>query len=167
MLKAHLLAQLDREIPRSRKVLEQLPDGSGDWKPHEKSMALEYLAHLVAIMPSWIAMQIAQSEFDVAPKEGSSFAYEKKSSAAEYVGVLDAAAANARKALSETSDSHLATLWQLKAGGHVVQQDTRANMIQDTLSHWSHHRGQLTVYLRLRNRKVPSTFGPSADERSF
>ena len=130
-------------------------------------MALEYLAHLVAIMPTWIAMQVAQPEFDVAPKEGSSFSFDKKSNAADYVRTLDTAVADARKALAGASEDHLAGLWQLKARGHVVQEDTRANMIQDTLSHWSHHRGQLTVYLRLLNRKVPSTFGPSADERTF
>ena len=61
MLKAHLLAQLDRESSRSRKVLLQMPDGKGDWKPHEKSMAFEYLAHLVATIPSWIAMQVDEA----------------------------------------------------------------------------------------------------------
>ena len=167
MTKAHLLAQLDREVPRARKVLEQMPDGKADWKPHDKSMAFEYLAHLVAIMPSWIAMQVTLPEFDVAPKEGSALKYEKKATAAEYVRALDTAAADARKALSETTDQHLATNWKLKARGAVVLEDTRANMIQDTFTHWSHHRGQMTVYLRLLGAKVPAIFGPSADEQSF
>jgi uncharacterized damage-inducible protein DinB len=65
------------------------------------------------------------------------------------------------------NEEQLSKTWQLKAGGVVVQQDSRANMIQDTISHWSHHRGQLTVYLRLLGQKVPSTFGPSADEKTF
>ena len=167
MLKAHLLAQLDREIPRSRKVLQHMPDGKGDWKPHEKSMAFDYLAHLVAVIPSWIALQVTKPDLDLAPKEGSSLKYEKKTTSADYVRALDQAAADARKALSDCTEEHLATPWQLKVAGRVVQHDTRANMIQDTLSHWSHHRGQITVYLRLLGATVPSTFGPSADEKSF
>jgi uncharacterized damage-inducible protein DinB len=167
VLKAHLLAQLDREVPRSRKVLQQMPDGKGDWKPHGKSMAFEYLAHLVAIMPSWVTLQVNLPELDIAPKDGSSLKYEKKTSSADYVRALDQAAAEARTALTDCSEEHLALQWQLKAAGHVVQQDTRANMIQDTLNHWSHHRGQMTVYLRLLGATVPSTYGPSADEKSF
>jgi uncharacterized damage-inducible protein DinB len=167
MIRAHLLAQLDREAPRSRKVLAELPDVNGDWKPHDKSMALEYLANLVAVMPTWVAMQVKRDELDIAPKDGPTIQYAKKQTSAEYVAALDAAVAEARNALLSASDEQLAQTWQLKARGQVVQADTRANMIQDTISHWSHHRGQLTVYLRLLNRKVPSTFGPSADERVF
>lgn len=167
MLTSHLLQQLDREVPRARRVLEQLPDGKGDWKPHQKSMSLEYLAHLVAIMPTWIAMQVTRTELDLAPKDGSSLTYEKKTTRAEFARALDEAAAQARAALAGASDDDLRRTWQLKVGGRVVQEDTRANMIQDTFAHWSHHRGQLTVYLRLLERKVPGIFGPSADEKSF
>lgn len=167
MLLAHLLAQLEREAPRSRRVLEQLPEGQPEWKPHAKSMPLEYLAHLVAVMPTWIAMQVNRDDLDINPADGSSIKYEKKASAADYVKALDAAVAEARAALAGTAEEHLAKNWQLKARGQVVQEGTRANMIQDTLSHWSHHRGQLTVYLRLLDRKVPSTFGPSADDKTF
>ena len=168
MLVAHLLQQLDREVPRARRVLEQLPDGKGDWKPHQKSMNLEYLAHLVAVMPTWIALQVTRNELDLAPKDGSSsIKYEKKATSAEFVRALDDAAAQARKALEGAGEDALHKIWQLKVSGQVVQEGTRANMIQDTLSHWSHHRGQLTVYLRLLERKVPGIFGPSADEKTF
>ena len=168
MLATHLLQQLERELPRARRVLEQLPDGKGDWKPHQKSMNLEYLAHLVSVMPTWIALQVSRSELDLAPKDGtSSLKYEKKTTSAEYVRALDDAAKQARTALQGVRDDELGKNWQLKVSGQVVQEDTRANMIQDTVSHWSHHRGQLTVYLRLLDRKVPGIFGPSADEKSF
>lgn len=168
MLGTHLLQQLDRELPRARRVLEQLPDGKGEWKPHQKSMNLEYLAHLVSVMPTWIALQVSRTDLDLAPKDGtSSLKYEKKSTSAEFLRALDDAAAEARQALQGVSDDDLAKNWQLKVSGRVVQEDTRANMIQDTLSHWSHHRGQMTVYLRLLDRKVPGIFGPSADEKSF
>lgn len=168
MLASHLLQQLDRELPRARRVLEQLPDGKGEWKPHQKSMNLEYLAHLVSVIPMWVALEVSKSELDLAPKDGSSaLKYEKKSTSAEYLRALEDAGGQARQALQGVSDEDLRKKWQLKVSGQVVQEDTRANMIQDTLSHWSHHRGQLTVYLRLLDRKVPGIFGPSADEKSF
>ena len=120
----------------------------------------------VALVCGRLALYL-RPDLDLAPKEGSSLKFEKKTTSAEYVRALDQAAADARKALSDCTDEHLVTQWQLKVAGNVVQQDTRANMIQDTFGHWSHHRGQMTVYLRLLGAKVPSTFGPSADEKTF
>ena len=75
--------------------------------------------------------------------------------------------AEARAALEQTTDEHLMTKWQLKARGQVVQEAARYLMIQDTFNHWSHHRGQLTVYLRLLGAKVPAVYGPSADDKNF
>ena len=80
---------------------------------------------------------------------------------------LDKTAAEARVALEKTTDEHLNTPWQLKARGNVVQEGPRYAMIQDTINHWAHHRGQMTVYLRLMGAKVPAIYGPSADDRSF
>ncbi len=94
-------------------------------------------------------------------------AADPKTTRADYLKALDEAAASATKALEETSDEHLATNWQLKARGAVVQQGPRHQMIQETFNHWAHHRGQMTVYLRLMGAKVPALFGPSADEKSF
>ena len=166
-IKEFLLAELEREVPRSRKALEQMPEGKGEWKPHEKSMKFEYLAELVAIIPSWIAMQITRPDLDIAPADGSSFPRTKKTTRADYLAALDEAASSARKALQETTDEHLATNWQLKARGQVVQEGSRHAMIQDTFNHWSHHRGQMTVYLRLMDATVPAVYGPSADDKSF
>lgn len=163
----HLLSQLDRETERSRAVLKQVPEGQYDWKPHEKSMKFGYLAQLVATMPSWIAMQVTQGELDVAPKDGGGFKQEPKKTSAELVQALDESVKAAREALSQTNDAHLETNWQLKAGGAVVQEASRCLMIQDTFNHWAHHRGQMTVYLRLLGATVPATYGPSADERAF
>ena len=73
----------------------------------------------------------------------------------------------ARAALEKTTDDHLKTPWKLLARGKVVMEAPRYEMIQDTLSHWSHHRGQMTVYLRLLDEKVPAIFGPSADDQRF
>jgi uncharacterized damage-inducible protein DinB len=166
-IKELLLAELTNEVHRSRKALEQMPEGKAGWKPHDQSMPFEYLAELVATIPSWVAMQVTQSELDVAPADGSKFPRTPKTTRADYLKALDEAAASAKKALTETSDAHLATNWQLKARGAVVQEGPRYQMIQDTFNHLAHHRGQMTVYLRLMDAKVPALFGPSADEKSF
>ena len=161
-----LLAELDRETARSRKALEQVPEGKFDWKPHDKSMVFGYLADLVATIPTWIAMQVTQDELDVAPV-ASTMKQEPHKTSAALIQALDKSAAETRAAIEKTTDEHLVTNWQLKARGQVVQEAPRYLMIQDTFNHWAHHRGQLTVYLRLLGAKVPAIFGPSADDRSF
>lgn len=159
--------QLDREVERSRKALEQVPSGQYQWKPHEKSMVFGYLADMVATIPMWITMEINQDELDVAPPEGKGMKPEPKETSEALIKALDEAAAGARAALEKTTDEHLRTNWKLLAGGKVVIEEPRHVMIQDTISHWSHHRGQMTVYLRLMGQKVPAIFGPSADDQSF
>jgi uncharacterized damage-inducible protein DinB len=159
--------ELDREVERSRKALEQVPDGQYQWKPHERSMIFGYLADMVATIPTWITMEINRDELDVAPAEGQSTKKAPKETSAELLKALDESAAEARDALAKTTDEHLETNWKLLARGNVVWQGTRKEIIQDTISHWSHHRGQMTVYLRLMGAKVPAIFGPSADDQSF
>src|ERR1041385_7852703 len=162
-----LREQLDREVERSRKALEQVPDGQYQWKPHERSMVFGYLADMVATMPTWVAMEIDRDELDIAPAEGQSTKKAPKETSADLVKALDEAAAEARTALEKTTDEHLETDWKLLARGNVVWQASRKEVIQDTINHWAHHRGQMTVYLRLMGAKVPALYGPSADEQSF
>ncbi len=162
-----LREELDREVERSRKALEQVPDGKYDWKPHEKSMLFGYLAEMVATIPTWLTMEINQDELDVAPAEGKGMKREPKQTSAELLKALDDTARDARIALENTTDEHLDTKWKLLARGQVVWEGTRREIIQETISHWSHHRGQMTVYLRLMGAKVPAIFGPSADDQSF
>ena len=159
--------QLDREVERSRKALEQVPDGQYQWKPHEKSMIFGYLADMVATIPTWISMEINRDELDIAPAEGQGTKQAQKETKAELLKALDEAAAGARSALEQTTDEHLGTGWKLLARGNLVWEGPRHEMIQDTINHWSHHRGQMTVYLRLMGAKVPALFGPSADDSSF
>ncbi len=163
----YLLTEFDREVKRSRHALEQVPDGKYDWKPHEKSMIFGYLADMVATIPSWITMQVTKNELDVAPAEGSAMKREKKETSAALIQALDKSAAETRAVLEKTTDDHLNTPWQLKARGQVVQEAPRYVMIQDTINHWVHHRGQMTVYLRLMGAKVPATYGPSSDDKTF
>ena len=162
-----LLSELDREVPRSRRALEEVPAGKYDWKPHEKSMIFGYLVGMVATIPSWITMQVNQDELDVAPVGGSNFKQERLDTSAALLKALDKSAADARAALGKTSDAHLMTPWRLLAGGKVVLEAPRHVMIQDTINHWAHHRGQMTVYLRLMGVKVPALYGPSADDKQF
>ena len=159
--------ELDREVERSRKALEEVPSGKYDWKPHEKSMIFGYLADMVATIPTWITMEIERDNLDVAPPKGQGTKAAQKETREELIKALDEAAAGARAALEKTTDEHLQTNWQLLAGGNVVMDEPRYVMIQETINHWSHHRGQMTVYLRLMGQKVPALFGPSADDKSF
>ena len=162
-----LLSEMNREVERSRRALEQVPDGKYDWKPHEKSMIFGYLADMVATIPTWITMEIKQDELDVAPPKSSREGQPKKETSADLLKALDQAAADARAALEGTTDEYLMTNWRLLARGQVVMEQPRHIMIQDTINHWSHHRGQMTVYLRLMGAKVPALYGPSADDQRF
>jgi uncharacterized damage-inducible protein DinB len=162
------LSQLERETAGTRKALERVPEGKSNWKPHEKSMELGYLAALVAKMPSWIAMIVHQDELDFAKRSESSFVPKEQLTSAELVRLLDESVAEARAALQHTTDDHLMTLWRFRVGERVVSEEPRHVMIQDSVfNHLSHHRGQLTVYLRLAGASVPAIYGPSADEGKF
>jgi uncharacterized damage-inducible protein DinB len=166
-LKEFLLAEINREIDRSRRALEQAPADKYDWKPHEKSMIFGYLANMVATIPMWIAMEINEDELDVAPVGGGRIEQKRLDNSELLVQALDKAAVVARSALEKTTDEHLQTNWRLLARGQVVMEAPRYEMIQDTINHWAHHRGQMTVYLRLMGAKVPAIYGPSADDNQF
>lgn len=158
-----LLEELKREIPGTRQTLERVPEGHNSWKPHEKSMELGYLANLCATMPSWLEIIINSDEFDIAPaggRERPALPNTRK----ELVAALDESVAKGRKALEGTDDEHLMKPWKLLAGGHLMSEEPRYVVISETFNHLAHHRGQLTVYLRLNNASVPAIYGPSADE---
>ena len=160
-------ALLEREAAISRRALERVPEGRNDWKPHEKSMPLGYLATLVATMPAWIAMAIHQDSLDLAPVDGSGYKAPSWSNNTELLAVHEKAVADGSAALRGTTEAHLATLWQLQVAGKTVLENPRHVVVVDTFTHLAHHRGQLSVYLRLAGAKVPSLYGPSADEAIF
>jgi len=154
-----LLAQLEREVDATRKTVERVPEGKADWKPHPKSMELGYLSTLVATMFGWMATMIESDHLDLAAGGGS-----KPLTGAERLALFDKSVADARRALSNTTVEHLLKPWQLRMGETVLDEKPRHIMITDTFSHLAHHRGQLTVYLRLNDQPVPSIYGPTADE---
>lgn len=162
-----ILAQLEREVPRTRRALENTPEGRNDWKPHEKSMPLGRLAFLVATMPSWMAMVIGRDELDLNPPGGSSFSQQPAPSRTALVEAFDRSLAEAREAFRHTNDEHLTSTWRLLVAGKVVNEERRHVVLADTLMHLAHHRGQLTVYLRLNDAPVPAIYGPSADDSRF
>jgi len=161
-----LVAQLDREIPLSRRVLQRVPEGRQDWKPHEKSAPLWYVAHLVASMPTWATMAVLQDSLDLNPAGGSRRPEPWKTTA-ELLQLFEESSRKTREAIAGTTDEHLLTTWKLLAGGRTVSETPRHVVIADNFSHMAHHRAQLTTYFRLLDIPVPSVYGPTADERGF
>jgi uncharacterized damage-inducible protein DinB len=160
------LDELEREAVRTRHTVERVPAGRDDWKPHLRSMPLGRLAGLVASMPSWVPLIIGQEELDLTPPPGRG--QFQQPSTETLVAVLEQHVAKARESLQSTTDDYLLTTnWRLKAGGQVVMNQPRHVVLRDTLNHLAHHRGQLTVYLRLIDVPVPAIYGPSADDQTF
>lgn len=160
------LNQLKSEEPSTRRVLQRVPEGKNDWKPHEKSMPLGYLAALVAGMPGWIEFMVNRDEMDIAAPENVQFKTKAFDTSRALLAAFDESLGKARSTLQATTDEHLLKPWKFMVSGHVADEQPRYQMIRDAVfSHLAHHRGQLTVYLRLNNAMVPSVYGPSADER--
>lgn len=161
------LSQLEAEAPRTRRAVENAPEGRDDWKPHAKSMPLGRLVTLVAGMPGWIEMMIRQDQLDLNPPGGSGYKPPAMNTRAERLKALDEGVAKSREALEGTTDEHLLKPWRLLVAGKVVSENPRHVVLRDTFMHLAHHRGQLTVYLRLNEATVPAIYGPSADEANF
>ena len=159
-----LVAELDREMVGTRRTLERVPEGQNDWKPHEKSTELGYLAGLVAIMPRWIVSMLTEDQIDLATP--GRYAFRPFDSTTELVRAFDEAVAAARAALASTTDDRLQkTRWRLLLNGQELTNETRYDAVRfSALNHLYHHRAQLTTYLRLTEKPVPSLYGPSADE---
>ncbi len=158
-IKDLLLAQLEREATGTRKALENVPEGKNDWKPHAKSMPLGSLANLIARMSSWPVLIVDADELDL----GKPFPAQVPATKKELLEVHEQSVDAGRKALARTTDEHLMKPWRLRFGDKVLDERPRHLVIADTLAHLAHHRGQLTVYLRLNDKPVPAIYGASAD----
>jgi uncharacterized damage-inducible protein DinB len=159
-----LLPQFDREMSTTRKVLERVPDEHFGWKPHAKSYSLGELASHIAGLPAWATETLGSSMYDI----GDGRSTVPASSRSELLSTFDANASAARQALSSSSDAGLKAVWTLKRHGTPIFSMPKDAVLRSfVLSHLIHHRGQLSVYLRLLDLPVPSIYGPSADEPAF
>jgi uncharacterized damage-inducible protein DinB len=161
-----LLTELDHEAIGTRKALERVPEGKNDWKPHEKSMPLGSLATIVATVPAWLDMVVNVDELDINPPGGSSYRPPAWKTRGELLDQFEASLKKGREVLQKTTDDHLLnTKWRMLSGGKLMMEQSRYEAVREgVLNHMAHHRGQLTVYLRLLGEKVPAIYGPSADE---
>jgi len=161
-----LLAELDREAAATRKTLQRVPEGKNDWKPHAKSMPLGNLATLVANMPAWVHMVVDMDELDINPPGGPQFKPQDWKTRRDLLEQFEQSVVKGREVLERTTDDRLLnTTWRLLAAGKVLNEQPRYEALRDgVFNHLAHHRGQLTVYLRLNDAKVPAVYGPSADE---
>lgn len=162
---ASMLPEFDQEMATTRKVLERLPDDKLEYQPHAKSMTFGKLASHVAEMVGWLADTMKSDSFDLAPPGGEKFLPYAAKSKSELLATFDKNMAAARAALAEGTDEQMMVTWSLKSGGNVIFSMPRVACIRGMiLNHIIHHRGQLSVYLRLNDIPVPSIYGPSADE---
>ena len=158
-----LLPEFDREMGLTRRVLDRVPDGQFLWKPHDKSMTLGRLAEHLAELPRWAKVTILESGIDMATPRAAD--YLPPASRAAVLVMFDRNVADARAALRDRSDAELMAPWTLKAEGKEVFTMPKAIVLRSfVMNHLIHHRGQMTVYLRLQNVAVPSLYGSSADE---
>lgn len=154
-----LLPEFDQEMATTRRLLERVPSEKGQWKPHPKSFPLGHLAQLVATMPGWLTNIVQETSLDLSA--GAGYSFEKTET---LVTQFDRNVQGARKALQGASDADLAVNWSLRHGDRVLFTAPRAAVVRQTINHLVHHRGQLTVYLRLIDVPIPSIYGPTADE---
>ncbi|UCF19360.1 MAG: DinB family protein [Gemmatimonadota bacterium] len=160
-----LLIELQQEAAATRKVLENIPEDKLAWRPHEKSMTLSRLATHIAELPAWGEVMLSRDEFDIAPPGAPPFQPQELGSVAEILDLFDKNVAKLRELAGSTSDEDFRKQWTLLKGGNQVFTAPRIGVVRSTLfNHTIHHRGQLTVFLRLVGAPVPGTYGPSADE---
>jgi len=155
-----LLPEFDQEMATTRRVLERVPTDKGQWKPHPKSFSMGHLAQLVAGMPGWITNAVRETQLDLSKYPG--YSYEKTE---DLVKSFDRHVTDARKAIVSSKDADYTVPWALKHGDRVIMTMPRGAVVRQHINHLVHHRGQLTVYLRLVDVPVPSIYGPTADER--
>lgn len=157
-----LLPEYDHEMASTRRALERITPDKFGWKPHEKSMTLGRLASHLAELPGWVKTTLTTDELDFGNGGYQPFNAETTEQLLE---LFDKNVAEGRAALEAASDEDLFKPWALRNGDHVIFKLPRAAVLRSfTLSHVIHHRGQLTVYMRLTGIPVPSIYGPSADE---
>jgi uncharacterized damage-inducible protein DinB len=157
-----MLAEFDQEMATTRRVLERVPSDKATWKPHEKSFALGHLAQLVARMPGWIPLTVNQPKLDLS--RATPYSYETTDT---LLAEFDRYVREGHEALASVTDAQMEQPWSLTMGDKNLMTLPTGAVIRQNINHLVHHRGQLTVYLRLLDVPVPSIYGPTADEKWF
>jgi uncharacterized damage-inducible protein DinB len=161
-----LLPEFDHEMASTRRMLEIVPADAATWRPHPKSTTLGDLAAHIARIPMWGRYTLQQTELDLGLPENASLAKAGFTTTADLVERFDRNVRETREVLASTPDSEMGKTWTLKNAGTVIFSIPRASVLRGfVLSHLIHHRGQLSVYLRLRDVALPSIYGPTADSR--
>ncbi len=156
-----ILTELAHEMATTRRLLERAPDAKFGWKPHEKSMTLGRLTGHIAELPGWVATIVDKPGFDFG---GGGHAPFSPASTAELLAAFDKHVALATEALKPLTDKALMETWRLTKQGQLILEMPRVGVVRTLLlNHVIHHRGQLSVYLRLLNVPLPSIYGPTAD----
>jgi uncharacterized damage-inducible protein DinB len=155
-----LLPELDNEMKTSRRLLERVPSDKAQWKPHPKSFALGHLTQLICRMPGWLTNALTETSLDV--NQWPPYSFETTET---LLKVFDTSVREAREALQKAKDADFDVMWSLKAAGTVLFSQKRREIVRTHFNHFIHHRGQLTVYLRLCDVPLPPIYGPTADER--
>ena len=159
-----ILPEFDHETATTRTMLERVPESKADWKPHERSMSLGQLAMHIANLPKWAAVALERTEFDTNPTSEETISSPPFESSAHLLQTYDENVRTARAVLARTSDGEFMVPWTLKHGGRKMFTMPRAAVLRAFyLNHAVHHRGQLSVYLRLLDVPLPAIYGPTAD----
>ena len=163
-LKDALLPEYDHEMGTTRRLLERVPEADLSWKPHEKSFSLGQLISHIANIPHWIDFTCDVAVFDLATLGEDARDKDPKSIAA-LLKTFDANVKNGRQKIDAQTDPMMFAQWTLKQGEHEILTMPRVAVLRSfIMNHLIHHRGQLSVYLRLRNVPIPAIYGPTADE---
>lgn len=156
------LAEMEMEVRATRACLERIPGELFGYKPHEKSMAMGYLASIVAEIPRWLSITVEEGMIDFA-----TFTHPTITTTEELVKYFDDNMELARKTLGNVSNEAFEGIFELKRNGQLLMSSPKKESISSSINHLVHHRGQLTVYMRLNDIPVPSIYGPSADDKTF
>ena len=160
-----MIPEFDMEMANTRKMLERIPDDKLDWKIHEKSNTIGWVANHLADIPAWVDMTLSHDAFDVEPEPGQTYQQPNEQSAAAIVALFDKNVSQARRLLEEVEDQKLHEPWKLLKQGEEILTMPRIAVIRTwVLNHTIHHRAHLCVYFRVNDVPVPGLYGPSADE---
>ena len=160
-----VIPEFDHEMGTTRRLLDRVPEAEFDWRPHEKSMTLGQLSGHLANLPYWCRLILEGTSYDLSAP-GNERRAQPPVSRAALVKEFDEKVAAARGLLVKMTDPELMVYWTLKSGDHEILTMPRISVVRSLfLNHSIHHRGQLTVYLRLKNVPQPPIYGPTADEQ--